>query len=290
MKTHPIPSVRGVLAALFMAVVSSLTSAGASAQALDAATSAALDDALAGEHRSERNRARDQYRHPKETLAFFGLRRDMTVVEIWPGGGWYTEILAPVLRGTCKLYAAQYGANPGFDYQRQEMATLAEKAARYPDVFDEVVFTALWFPTELEITPPGSADLVVTFRNVHNWFDANYKQDPGRLFGAFFAVLKPGGILGVVDHRWPDPKTEDPAAANGYLSEQRVIALAEAVGFEFAGSSDVNRNPRDTHDHPNGVWTLPPDLAVREGDDRQKYLDIGESDRLTLKFMKPVAR
>src|SRR3989338_7749628 len=189
MKTHPVPSVRGGLAALFMAVVSSLTSAGASAQALDAATNAAFDAALAGEHRSERNKARDRYRHPKETLAFFGMRRDMTVVEIWPGGGWYTEVLAPVLRGTGKLYAAQYGSKPAFDYQRNEMAVLAEKAARYPEVFDEVVFTSLWSPDALEIAPPLSADLVVTFRNVHNWFDAGYGQDPAQLFRAFFAAL-----------------------------------------------------------------------------------------------------
>lgn len=277
---------QGVFTALFLTAALLMATA-ASAQTLDPATNAVLDEALAGEHRSERNKARDQYRHPKETLAFFGLRRNMTVVEIWPGGGWYTEVLAPVLRGTGRLYAAQYGSKPAFDYQRDEMTALAEKAARYPDVFDAVIFTSLWSPDEIEIAPPGSADLVVTFRNVHNWFDAGYGQDPAQLFSAFFAALKPGGILGVVDHRWPDPATEDSAAANGYISEERVIALATAAGFEFAGSSDVNRNPLDTHDHPNGVWTLPPDLAVPEGGDRQKYLDIGESDRLTLKFIKP---
>jgi len=269
-----------------------LLAAGAQAQpapTLDAATSAALDAALAGEHRSDRNRARDQYRHPKETLAFFGLRRDMTVVEIWPGGGWYTEVLAPVLRDAGQLYAAEYGSTPAFPYQRDEMETLDEKAERYPEVFDEVSYTTLWFPDELEIAPPASADLVVTFRNVHNWFDSGYRQDPERLFAAFFAALKPGGILGVVDHRWPDAATEDPTARNGYVSEARVIALAEGAGFEFAGRSDVNANPRDTHDHPNGVWTLPPDLAVPEGQNRQRYLDIGESDRLTLRFVKPGA-
>jgi predicted methyltransferase len=211
----------------------------------------------------------------------------MTVVEIWPGGGWYTEILAPVLKGRGRLYAAQYGPTTSFDYQRKEDATLRDKAQKYPDVFGEVKFTALWLPDSLVIAPPGSADLVVTFRNVHNWVNPDYKQDPARLFGAFFAALKPGGVLGVVDHRWPDAKTEDPGAANGYVSQERVIALAKGAGFEFVGSSDVNRNPRDTHDHPNGVWSLPPDLSVKPGEDRQKYLDIGESDRLTLKFRKP---
>lgn len=263
-----------------------LATSTASAQ-LDDATSAAIDAALAGAHRSERNRARDSQRHPKETLAFFGLRRDMTVVEIWPGGGWYAEILAPVLKDTGKYYAAQYGDSAAFDYQREEMMTLADKQARYPDVFGAMEFTSMWSPNDLTIAPPGSADLVVTFRNVHNWFDAGYMQDPAAVFGAFYTALKPGGVLGVVDHRWPDAATEDPAARNGYVSEERVIALAEAAGFEFVASSDVNRNPKDTHDHPNGVWTLAPDLAVPEGAERQQYIDIGESDRLTLKFMKP---
>ena len=262
--------------------------AGASAQSMDAATSGALDNALAGIHRSERNRARDVYRHPKQTLAFFGLRRDMTVVEIWPGGGWYTEVLAPVLRGQGKLYVAQYGPRATMGYQREEDAALRAKAKRYPDVFSEVQFTTLWSPQDLAIAPPGSADLVVTFRNVHNWVNPDYMQDAPRLFGAFFTALKPGGILGVVDHRWPDSSTEDRNASNGYISEERIRELAKTAGFEFVGRSDVNRNPKDTHDHPNGVWSLPPDLAVKPGEDRQKYLEIGESDRMTLKFMKPL--
>jgi predicted methyltransferase len=211
----------------------------------------------------------------------------MTVVEIWPGGGWYTEILAPALRGTGKLYVAEYGASPSFDYQRAEMETLAGKFERWPDVYGEVTQTSLGFPDRLEIAPPGSADLVLTFRNVHNWFDPNYGADPARAFAAMFAALRPGGTLGVVDHRWPDPATEDLLAESGYVSEQRVIGLAEAAGFEFVARSDVNRNARDTHDHPNGVWTLPPDIAVSEPEDRQRYLDIGESDRLTLRFVKP---
>jgi predicted methyltransferase len=168
------------------------------------------------------------------------------------------------------------------------METLTGKFSRNPEIYDRVARTSLVFPNGLEIAPPGSADLVVTFRNVHNWFDPNYGENSAPLaFRAFFAALKPGGVLGVVDHRWPDPATEHPQAASGYVSEQRVIEFAEAAGFEFVGRSDVNRNSRDTHDHPNGVWTLPPDLAVPEGQDRQKYLDIGESDRLTLKFAKP---
>lgn len=284
-----LPRFSSSLAAVVLAAVSVLFSLETIAQT-DAATSAALDAALAGSHRSERNKARDRFRHPKETLTFFGLRRDMTVVEIWPGGGWYTEVLAPVLKSKGKLYAAQYGSNPAFDYQRQENAALQDKAKKNPEVFGEVQFTALWAPNELAIAPAGTADLVLTFRNVHNWLAPGYKQDPAKLFGAFFTALKPGGILGIVDHRWPDPKTEDPNASNGYVSEERVISLAKAAGFEFVGSSDVNRNPKDTHNHKNGVWTLPPDLSVPQGEDKQKYIDIGESDRMTLKFRKPMGK
>jgi predicted methyltransferase len=280
-------------AGFVMAIVlaaASLLPAVAVAQTLDAATAAALDKALTGAHRSDRNKARDPYRHPKETLGFFGLRQDMTVVEIWPGGGWYTEVLAPVLKDRGKLYAAQYGPRAIAPYQRAEDAALLEKAKKYPDVFGKLQYTALWSPDDLVIAPPGSVDLVVTFRNVHNWVNAQYKLDAGKLFGAFYAALKPGGVLGVVDHRWPDAKAEDPNAKNGYVSEERVMALARAAGFEFAGRSDVNRNPKDTHDHPNGVWTLLPDLELPPGADRQKYAAIGESDRLTLKFRKPAAK
>ena len=252
-------------------------------------SAAAIDAALAGSHRSDANKARDRYRHPKETLEFFGLRPEMTVVEIWPGGGWYTEVLAPVLRERGKLYVAQYGSKPPFPYQQREMDTLAGKIRANPDLFRAVTPTALnFFTNELTIAPPGSADLVLTFRNVHNWFEEGYGPPNAAelAFKAMFTALKPGGMLGVVDHRWPDPATEDPRAKNGYVSEQRVIALAEAAGFELAGRSDVNRNPLDTHDYPEGVWTLPPDLALGERD-RDKYLAIGESDRLTLKFVKP---
>jgi predicted methyltransferase len=252
-------------------------------------SAAAIDAALAGSHRSDANKARDRYRHPKETLAFFGLRPEMTVVEIWPGGGWYTEVLAPVVRERGKLYVAQYGSKPPFPYQQREMDTLASKMRANPDLYRAVTPTALnFFTNELTIAPPGSADLVLTFRNVHNWFQEGYGPPNAAelAFKAMFTALKPGGMLGVVDHRWPDPATEDPRAKSGYISEQRVIALAEAAGFELAGRSDVNRNALDTHDYPEGVWTLPPDLALGERD-RDKYLAIGESDRFTLKFVKP---
>ncbi|HEX9851549.1 MAG TPA: methyltransferase [Woeseiaceae bacterium] len=259
----------------------------ASGDELDPMTAAALDAAISGEHRSAGNSARDVYRHPKETLAFFGFRSDMTVVEVWPGGGWYTEILAHALRDHGKLYAAQYSVNPPFAYQRRYFGDFMTRLGTTPDIYRKVIVTAFDFPYELRIAPPGSADLVVTFRNVHNWADPGYGQDAARLgYRAMFDALKPGGTLGIVDHRWPDPNTEDPAAGNGYISEQRVIRDAEAAGFRFVARSEINSNPKDTRDHPEGVWTLPPSLALGDAD-REKYLAIGESDRLTLKFIKP---
>ena len=254
---------------------------------LDPATVKALNLAVNGEHRSAANKARDRYRRPKETLAFFGFRSDMTVVEIWPGGGWYTEVLAPALRENGRLYAAQYSVNPPFSYQRRYFGSFLTKLGANPDVFREVEITHLGVPYELAIAPSGSADMVLTFRNAHNWVDPGYGEQAATLtFKAMFDVLKPGGVLGIVDHRWPDPATEDPTAQNGYVSEQRIISLAEAAGFQLVARSDLNRNPADTHEHPEGVWTLPPSLAL--GDERKShYLAIGESDRMTLKFTKP---
>ncbi len=276
-----------VRAGLVFLLVLMIAPATAIAVGPDAVTETALDAAIAGEHRSEQNRARDRYRHPKETLAFFGFRSDMTVVEVWPGGGWYTEILAPALRERGKLYAAQYSVNPPFGYQRRYFGAFLDKLGSNPDVYRDVVVTHLATPYELEIAPRGSADMVVTFRNVHNWFAEGYGEHAAELgFRAMFDALKPGGVLGIVDHRWPDSGNEDPGAENGYISEERTISLAEQAGFRLAERSDINRNPRDTHDHPEGVWTLPPSLALGE-QDKARYLAIGESDRYTLKFVKP---
>ncbi|HEX7061674.1 MAG TPA: methyltransferase [Woeseiaceae bacterium] len=272
-------------ASALAALTCGLAAPGAHAQALDADTAKALDAAIAGTHRSAENRARDRWRHPKETLAFFGFRSDMTVVEMLPGGGWYTEILAPALKENGKLYAAHYDMNAG-SYERRSLGGFLKKIGEAPEVYGNLVVTTLDLPNRLEVAPPGSADLVVTFRNVHNWFEGG--EDDLRLgFQAMYDALKPGGILGVTDHRWPDPATEDPST--GYISEAHTIEVAEGVGFEFVARSDINRNPQDTHDHPEGVWTLPPTLRLGDKD-REKYLAIGESDRFTLKFRKPEAR
>jgi predicted methyltransferase len=244
-----------------------------------------LDQAIAGNHRETKNAARDVYRHPKETLLFFGLEANMTVVEIWPGGGWYTEILAPVLRDKGKLYAANLAlkskATP--DIRGEIGREYLKKLAQHPDIYDRINLTELQAPELTAIAPRGSADLVLTFRNVHNWAkDGNADAT----FKAFYDVLKPGGILGVTDHRAKPGTPLQDMIRSGYLTEDYVIGLAQRAGFQLVAKSEINANPKDTKDHPKGVWTLPPTLRLGD-QDREKYLAIGESDRMTLKFVKP---
>lgn len=256
---------------------------GPSVPKTDVATAAALDAALAGAHRSDANKARDKYRHPKETLTFFGLRQDMTVVELWPGtGGWYTEVLAPVLRDKGTYYAAHVNPSDSPQSAQDGLKTYRAKLAANPDVYGKVVVTAFG-PNALEIAPAGSADLVVTFRNIHNWMGREWAS---KAFEAAFKALKPGGILGVTEHRGNPAAPQDPKAASGYVNEEFAIQLIEAAGFKLVERSEINANPKDTKDYEKGVWTLPP--VYRLGDkDREKYAAIGESDRMTLKFVKP---
>jgi predicted methyltransferase len=248
----------------------------------EAAAAARLVQILAGDQRSEKNRARDPYRHPRETLTFFGARPDMTIVEIFPGDGWYTEILAPYVHGSGKLYAAHYDPDITSSYSQNSLTRFREKLASRPELYGEAIVTAL-SPTKLELAPAGSADLVVTFRNMHNWMGADYAPPA---FKAMYDALKPGGTLGIVEHRGRTDQPQDPKAQSGYVREDYAIALIESVGFKLVGRSEVNANPKDTKDYERGVWTLPP--GYREGDkDREKYTAIGESDRFTLKFVKP---
>lgn len=276
--------IHGILPAT-LAAAAFAAAAFAAGPATDAATLAAIDRALAGDHRSDANRARDAWRHPKETLAFFGLRQDMTVMEVWPGGGgWYTEILAPVLREHGRYIAASFDPKSTSKYAQDSMKAYADKLASRPDLYDRVTIVALQDPNELKPVPPGTVDMVLTFRNLHNWMS---REAADKMLAAMYAALKPGGILGMVEHRGAPGQPQDPLAKSGYVRTDHAIALARKAGFELAGESEVNANPKDTKDHPNGVWSLPP--TFRGGDaDRAKFAAIGESDRFTLRFRKPL--
>jgi predicted methyltransferase len=246
-------------------------------------TAAQLDNVLSGSWRSEANRARDVYRHPKATLQFFGVRPDQTVIEITPGGGWYSEILAPLLRDDGH-YVAAVAASPHDGEDRRDDSTLQRKFAADPTHFDKARMVA-FDPAAPVFGPPASADRVLTFRNVHNWVMSDTAP---AMFKAFFAVLRPGGVLGVVDHRADDSASLDSVKQSGYLPTRYVVKLATDAGFSLDESSEINANPKDTKDYPKGVWTLPPTLTLGE-QDRAKYQAIGESDRMTLRFVKPDA-
>ena len=258
----------------------------ASMLAAAAEVPADLAAVIAGPHRAPENVARDKYRHPGETLAFFGLRPDMTVVELSPGGGWYTEILAPYLRERGKLHAAAYAkdvAGEDGEYYRKGRLAYEAKLAAAPTVYDRVIVGDFLVPTRLDLAPAGSADMVVTFRNFHNWLD---NEGEVRVMEAAFKALKPGGVLGIEEHRTPKQITRKDMLDKGYMTEAAVIDAAQKAGFVLEEKSEVNANPKDTHDHPEGVWTLPPTLALGDKD-RAKYVAVGESDRMTLRFRKP---
>jgi predicted methyltransferase len=257
---------------------------GAAARELRPADGAALRAAIAAPARTPANVARDRYRHPLETLSFFGVRASDTVVEIWPAGGWYTEILAPYLRaGGGTYYAASMGANGNNGMRRM----MAADAARYGAV--RLAAFPVWEAGDAGV-PDGSADIVLTFRNVHNWqmgYQRNDQPYSAEAFRQMFRMLRPGGTLGVVDHRLPESAGAERERTSGYVKVSTIRRLAEEAGFRFVAASEVNANPRDTADWPRGVWTLPPSLRLGD-QDRDRYLAIGESDRMTLKFERPL--
>ena len=256
-------------------------------------SSGRLQDVISGNHRTQENVVRDVYRHPAETLSFFGLEPYMTIVEIWPAGGWYTEILAPFVRGTGVYFGAGFSmtANRTPNWRRDYQKELTDRLAQTPSLYDHVVFTELSVPERITIAPPGSADMVLTFRNVHNWLNGDYAED---MFLVFYRALKPGGVLGLTEHRAIAGTSLTDMKKTGYVTEQLVISMANKAGLVFEARSEINSNPKDTADHPAGVWTLPPSLRYckkmeddNKTDCEAKYRAIGESDRMTLRFRKP---
>lgn len=247
-----------------------------------------LEKYATGDHRAEGHASRNDQRNPVETLKFFGITPSMTVVEISPGGsGWYTEILAPFLRGSGTLYLGSFDPASESNYSQRNYKKLSEKLAARPDVYDQIKVNVFAPGGKMEAAPEGVADMVLTFRNTHGWARDGHAQ---AAFENMFSYLKPGGILGVVQHRGNEGEEYD--GSTGYLTESAVIEMAEKAGFVLLDKSEINANPRDTKNHPSGVWSLPPVLRVPDDSkDMEPVLKaIGESDRMTLKFMRPVNR
>lgn len=244
----------------------------------------ALKTIIASSHRVE-SAARDEARHPYETLQFFGIKPHMKVVELSPGGGWYTEILAPYLKDKGEMVAAGYDPEDSVEYFRSNAVKFSEKLKGNPELYSKVKVTIFAPPSKLNFVEAGTADMVLTFRNVHNWV-RHGDEAMKAIFQSAFDGLKSGGVFGVVEHRLPAALAQDARASSGYVHEQYVIDLATSVGFKLAAKSDINANAKDTADHEGGVWALPPTLRNKDKD-REKYLAIGESDRMTLKFVKP---
>jgi predicted methyltransferase len=262
-----------------------------------------LETAIAGSWRPAEETARDVWRHPKETLEFFGVAANHKVIEVSPGGGWYTQILGPYLKsggGTLVVGGPDINSvvvDPKDPATAERRARVEARIADFSNKFSNPIYGTIEYSafskTSGPLTAPGSADVVLTFRNVHNWMAGGFAE---KFFTDSYAALKPGGVLGVVEHRLPSTEAQHPKAESGYVHEDYVKSLAKAAGFEFVAASEINANPADTANHPCGVWSLSPvsrapdkDCKPVENFDAEAYKAIGESDRMTLKFRKPVA-
>lgn len=276
---------RGLLALLSFIFALSLQTA----YAADAQLIAKLENAMHGEHRTDKNKARNQYRHPLGTLTFFGLKPDMTVLEIAPGGGWYTEILAPAMRESGVYIAGSYDIDvedqPKYRYRQHQ--ALLDNIENKPNLYGDIKVASYSPPQSRELWQSDSVDMVLTFRSSHGWVREGMVDD---VYADFFKVIKPGGVLGVVQHRAPEDDNDAVSwAKKGYVPESRIIQAAEKAGFALEAKSELNANPKDLKDHEEGVWRLPPTLGLGDKD-REKYLAIGESDRMTLRFRKPLTQ
>lgn len=241
-----------------------------------------LDVILAGNQRTAADRARDVFRHPKETLLFFGIRPDTRVLQVWPESGWYTKIIAPLVRARGQYYAGVVAAAPGDRFQAARLAQYRRLLASRPDLYGRVKVVP--FPLDGgDVLPPGSVNMVLSFRDLHEWMALG---DAQQALATIYRVLAPGGVFGVVDNRADPAAPQDPRARSGYVGQEYAIRMIEAAGFRLVATSEVNANPKDTKNYPAGVWTLPPDYRLGQVN-RARYAAIGESDRFTLKFVKP---
>ena len=251
----------------------------------EGATRASLMAAIASESRPIEQRSRDLYRHPYETLDFFGVRPDSAVLELWPGGsGWYTHILGPYVGATGKLYVTNYSAQDPSEYRAKSSAAYVETLKTIPN-HDRINVIEVIPPETIDLGLDQEVDFVLTFRNIHNWMKDGSDVT---IYEQAYKALKPGGIFGVVEHRGQEGMTREQSIKSGYVDQQQLISEIEAAGFELVEASEINANAKDTKDHPEGVWTLPPSMRLEEKD-ATRYMEIGESDRMTLKFKKPAA-
>ena len=242
-----------------------------------------IDEALVADHRTPTYVERDQFRHPKETLLFFGLDPEQSVVEVTPGFGWYAEILAPILRDSGQYYYTSYTLHDDINpYFVKVEKAFKEKMDLNPDIYSNLNWIH-FDPNQPEFAPNGPVDMVLTFRNVHNWAKAGTAES---MFSGFARALKPGGILGLVEHRAKPGTSLDDQIRSGYMTVDYVVQMAEAAGFRLDASSEINANPKDTTDHPGGVWNLLPNLRNIADEDKEAISAIGESDRMTLRFVK----
>jgi predicted methyltransferase len=245
-------------------------------------TANGLDVILAGTQRTAADRSRDPYRHPKATLLFFGVRPHMRVLQVWPDSGWYTEIIAPLVQGKGRYYAAVIAPDPGSRFLEARLANYRRLLTSRPDLYGGV--KVVTFPLDgNDVVPPGSVDMVLSFGDLHEWMALG---DTQQALATIYHALAPGGVFGVVDNRGDPAVPQDPRAKSGYVRQDYAIRMIEAAGFRLVATSEVNANPKDTKNYPAGVWTLPPDYRLGNID-RARYEAIGESDRFTLKFVKP---
>lgn len=264
---------------VFLPVVTVLLLAGCSGSNVEQI----IDEALVADHRTPTYVERDQFRHPKETLLFFGLELEQSVVEVTPGFGWYAEILAPILRDSGQYYYTSYTLHDDINpYFVKVEKAFNEKMNLNPDVYSKLNWVH-FDPNQPEFAPNGPVDMVLTFRNVHNWAKAGTAES---MFSGFARALKPGGVLGLVEHRAKPGTPLDEQIRSGYMTVEYVVQMAEAAGFRLDASSEINANPKDTTDHPGGVWNLLPNLRNIADEDKVAIAAIGESDRMTLRFVK----